>query len=147
MWTVLIKLVSNIQALPWVNDVKHLFIYHLARYIFSALDSVKRLDNIQHCPNAAEYSCNICASYQCLIPHLLYIIQTTAYSVTTLQTHIIWIVIQCNSVINNECWLTEGLTVWGMLHWSRPFLCCQCSTEELQSKWIRRHRLCACVYA
>lgn len=90
------------------------FTQHAVRCIFPALGSVEHVDNLNRWPWCrhhhltviiAEPSCNICASHQRLIPHLLCIMQTIAYSIKTCppSTHIVWRAPQCNSVIKNEC--------------------------------------------
>lgn len=90
----------------------HLFMQPPHLDVFFAIASAGCFDIF-----STDSSCKICASYQCLTPHLLGIMQTIAYSVVTLQTHIIWIEPQYNSVINNECslkvcCLTDGGKGW-----------------------------------
>lgn len=76
----------------------------------------------------AEPSCNICASYQSLIPHLLCIMQTIAYSILTCppSTHIVWRTPQCNSVINNGC----RVRVSSLTDWLKGWLSGECDTDQ-----------------
>lgn len=147
---------------PYTHIQSDLFTQHPVRHIFSALGSAEHVDKLRHWPWRRRHHSTVqlqnphaifALSYQHLIPHLLCIMQTIAYSIMTcppVNPHrlesapsvILWLIMNAEWGLASR--LTEGLTAWGTLRWWRSFpqLSVPLHSHIEMAKWISRLSCC-----